>query len=107
MSELVDRWIESLQILAGDDDNPTAEQRAEMAVVRRKMLDEYAHELAEQQRAWIADRTDMPWWADEIPAVIDPQAQRRPTVAPPTTASVWVDTRKSAGPVRPGEETTT
>jgi hypothetical protein len=47
-------------------------------------LAKHAHELAEQQRAWIADRTDMPWWADQIPDVIDPQ--------------------KSAGPVRPDEE---
>lgn len=49
-----------------------------------ELVDAYAHELAEQQRAWIADQTDMPWWADEIADVIDPE--------------------KSAGPVRPDEE---
>jgi hypothetical protein len=52
-----------------------------------RLIDAYAHELAEQQRAWIADRTDMPWWADEIADVIDPE--------------------KSVGLVRPGEEPTT
>lgn len=52
-----------------------------------ELLDAYAHELAEQQRAWIADRTDMPWWADEIADVIDP--------------------KKSAAPLRPDEEPTT
>lgn len=51
--ETVDRWIEALQILAGDADNPTDEQRAEMTAVRRKMLDTYAHGLAEQQRTHI------------------------------------------------------
>lgn len=35
---IADRWIESLQILAGPDDNPTAGQRAEMGAVRTKML---------------------------------------------------------------------
>lgn len=35
----------------------------------------YAHELAGVQREWIDERTDMPWWADQIPDVIDPQAQ--------------------------------
>jgi poly(3-hydroxyalkanoate) synthetase len=34
----VDRWIESLQILAGGWDNPTAEQHAAMATTRNKML---------------------------------------------------------------------
>lgn len=39
------------------------------------MLDAFAHELAEQQRAWIEACTGMPWWADQIPDVIDPKAQ--------------------------------
>lgn len=38
----------------------------------------YAHELAGRQRAWIDERTDMPWWAGEIPDLIDPQAQQPP-----------------------------
>jgi hypothetical protein len=37
-----DRWVEALQITSGDDDNPTAEQRAELAATRRKFLDAYA-----------------------------------------------------------------
>lgn len=50
------------------------------------LIADFAHELAEQQRAWIADRTDMPWWADEIADLIDPH---------------------HAAPVRPDEEPTT
>ncbi|MFJ4785176.1 hypothetical protein [Streptomyces sp. NPDC088794] len=38
----------------------------------------YAHELADRQRAWIEERADMPWWVDEIPDIIDPEAQRPP-----------------------------
>jgi hypothetical protein len=34
----VDRWVEALQILAGDADNPTTEDRAVMAATRTKML---------------------------------------------------------------------
>lgn len=36
---IVDRWIESMQILTGDADNPTPEQHEEMAAMRRRMLD--------------------------------------------------------------------
>lgn len=43
------------------------------------VLDQHAHELAERQRAWIENRSDMPWWADQIPDVIDPKAQRAST----------------------------
>lgn len=39
------------------------------------LLDDYAHELAERQRAWIDGRSDMPWWVDQIPDVIDPKVQ--------------------------------
>jgi hypothetical protein len=38
----------------------------------------YAHELAERQRSWIEERSDMPWWVDQIPDVIDPQEQHPP-----------------------------
>ncbi|MYW43066.1 hypothetical protein [Streptomyces sp. SID161] len=52
----------------------------------RELINAFAHKLAELQREWIADRTDMPWWADVIPDVIDPY--------------------KNVGPVRPDEEPT-
>jgi hypothetical protein len=39
------------------------------------MLDAFAHELAERQRAWIDSRSDLPWWTGEIPDLIDPKAQ--------------------------------
>lgn len=36
--EVVDRWVEALQIVAGDSDNPTASERAVMTTTRLKML---------------------------------------------------------------------
>lgn len=44
-ADAFDRWIESLQILAGDEDNPTEEQRGAMAATRRKMLGAYRETL--------------------------------------------------------------
>lgn len=38
----------------------------------------YAHELSDRQRAWIEGRADVPWWVDEIPDIIDPEAQQPP-----------------------------
>jgi hypothetical protein len=49
----VDRWIEALQILAGEDDNPTEAQRAEMARQRKTMFDLFAHAQAERLRAYV------------------------------------------------------
>jgi hypothetical protein len=43
-----------------------------------ELMHGYAHELAERQRAWIEERLDMPWWADQIPDVIDPAEQQPP-----------------------------
>lgn len=54
------------------------------------LMNGYAHELADQQREWIADQTDLAWWADQIPDVIDPEKNGKLT----------------AGPVRPDEEPT-
>lgn len=45
----------------------------------RTVLDQHAHELAEKQRAWIGSQSDMPWWAGQVPDVIDPKAQRANT----------------------------
>lgn len=61
----VDRWIESLQILAGDTDNPTAEQRAEMMVARRRMLalvdDAVTNRAIESARSeYLRDNTGTP-----------------------------------------------
>lgn len=94
--DLVDRWIESLQILAGDADNPTAEQHTAMAVTRRRMLDTYAHGLAEKIRADIITELDE-YGTREQQAEIDGRRG----------AADLIDPQASAGPVRPGEETTT
>ncbi|WP_143661142.1 hypothetical protein [Streptomyces sp. M41(2017)] len=44
----------------------------------RTLMNGYAHELAGRQRTWIEARTDMPWWVDQIPDVIDPDEQHPP-----------------------------
>lgn len=36
--EVADRWVEALQILAGDSDNPTASDRAQLTATRLKMF---------------------------------------------------------------------
>lgn len=40
-----------------------------------EVKDVHAHELAQSQRAWVADRTDLPWWVDQIPDLIDPEVK--------------------------------
>lgn len=36
--EISDRWIEAMQIVTGNDDNPDADGRAQLAEVRGRML---------------------------------------------------------------------
>ncbi|MFI5992536.1 hypothetical protein ACIBAC_11870 [Streptomyces sp. NPDC051362] len=43
-----------------------------------ELMHGYAHELAERQRTWIEERSDLPWWVDQIPDVIDPEEQQPP-----------------------------
>ncbi|GHH30181.1 hypothetical protein [Streptomyces rubradiris] len=90
--ETVERWIESLQILASHADSPTEEQRAEMAAVRQRMLHAYVHELANQQRAVGFD-----WYEEHAEGAV---------MARDYLADL-IDSHVGAGPVRPDEEPVT
>lgn len=87
----LDSYIETLQILAreGDDDRTNTE-REQDATYRAKLIDAFAHALAEQQRAY-AREVGVPLEngdyvaAGDVIDLIDP----------------------SVGPVRPDEEPTT
>lgn len=71
--EVVDRWIEALQILAGHDDNPSEECRAEMKKIRGWMLDAFAHAQAERLRAYVWQRWPQQYTSGETAAdFLDP-----------------------------------
>jgi hypothetical protein len=89
----LDSYIETLQILAreGDTDR-TDEERDRDAAYRAKLIDAFAHELAEEQRAYAREvGVGVPLEdggivsAGDVIDLIDPRV----------------------GPVRPGEEPTT
>jgi len=82
----LDSYIESLQILArsGAEDRSDKEQQAD-AEHRSRLIDAFAHDLAEQQRAH-ADTLECYNGAlydgqqlDELPDLIDPKARRAAT----------------------------
>jgi hypothetical protein len=87
----LDSYIETLQILAreGDTDR-TDEERDRDAAHRAKLIDAFAHELAERIR------TEGAYWGERSAAGRVYRA-----------AAKLIDPPASAGLVRPGEEPTT
>lgn len=87
--EVLDSYIESLQILArtGEEDRSDKERQAD-AEHRSRLIDDFAHQLANQQRA-LADANDeldhdhhryvFSPAVREVADLIDPKAQRAST----------------------------
>jgi hypothetical protein len=89
----LDSYIETLQILAREGDTDRTDEERDLDAARRaKLIDAFAHELAEQQRAY-AREVGVPLEDGDIVSagdVID-----------------LIDPQSNAGLVRPGEEPTT
>jgi hypothetical protein len=71
--ELLDRWIEALQILAGDDDNPGAEGRERMRADRAQFLARYDAERRAEALNEAAAEVDVEREATDVNVAVYPR----------------------------------
>lgn len=70
----LDRWIEAVQILAQDQDNPTADRRTELAETRRRMLSAYRAEVLREAASLGRELSRQGYSAQEIANRLDRMA---------------------------------
>lgn len=69
----VDRWIEALQMLATGEEQWSEETKLSMAGVRKRILDDFTHGVAERIRGHVEDRFPQQYVSGDTAAdLVDP-----------------------------------